>query len=577
MLLRPALLAALLLAPLAALHAADAPRPGAKPNVIFILTDDQGWGDARFAGHPYVQTPNLDRLAAQSTWFQQFYVAATVCSPSRVAFMTSHYPARHHIHGHLADHPQNEARSMPNWLDTEVTTLADLLKTAEYATAHFGKWHLGSGPGAPPPTDYGFDVAKVVNGNGPTLGDEEKDPFFRAKSTAMIVDETIAFMRAHRDFPFYINVWTLLPHALLKPTPEQLAVYADLQPKADDPAFGTWMRKYLAGAEDLRSQMQVYCASLTDLDTQIGRLLDALDEMRLADNTIIFFSSDNGPEDYRVRNAANAGVGSTGNLRARKRSMYEGGIRTFGLLRWPGHAAAGRVDETSVIGGVDFLPTICRLTGIVVPADVKCDGEDVSDIWLGTSRPRTQALHWEWLFNVQGAEDGYLPPMLAIRDGDWKLFVSHKGTGAQLFNIPKDAGEAHNVARSNPEIVKSLTDNALAWAKTLPPSPARETAAATGRPQDTSSAREDKAKAKHKAKGEPAATGDLTEKKDGRPAASDRHETFKRWDTDHDGKLKLEEYKNGLKKSDAEERFKRFDTNHDGELTEAEFVKAGKP
>jgi len=573
----PLIVAALLLTPFCAARAADTTKPAKRPNVIFILTDDQGWADARFAGHPYVKTPNLDRFASQGTWFKQFYVAATVCSPSRAAFMTSHYPARHHMHGHLAEHPQNQARSMPDWLDPKVPTITRLLSESGYATAHFGKWHLGSGPGAPPPTDYGFDVAKVVNGNGPALGDEGKDPFFRAKSTAMIVDETIAFMRAHRDSPFYINVWTLLPHALLKPTPEQLAVYADLQPKADDPAFGPWMRKYLANASALRSQMQVYCASLTDLDTQLGRLFAALDELKLADNTIVFFSSDNGAEDYRIGNAKNAGVGNTGPLRARKRSIYEGGIRTFGLLRWPGHVAAGRVDETSVIGGVDFLPTICRLTGVGVPGDVKRDGEDVSDIWLGTSRPRTKALHWEWLFNVQGVADGYLPPMLAIRDGDWKLFVSHKGTGAQLFNIPKDAGEEHDVASSNPEIVKSLTDKALAWVKTLPPSPARDTAAATGRPQDTSAAREDKAKAKRKAKGEPAANGDATGKKDGRPAASDRHAVFKRWDANHDGKLSLEEFKKRLKTSDAEERFKRFDTNHDGELTEEEFVKAGKP
>jgi len=109
-----------------------------------------------------VRTPHLDRLAREGTWFQQFYVAATVCSPSRVTFMTSQYPARHHIHGHFADHPQNKARSMPNGLDPDVTTLPDLLKTAGYATAHFGKWHLGSGPGAPPPTDYGSDILAVI-------------------------------------------------------------------------------------------------------------------------------------------------------------------------------------------------------------------------------------------------------------------------------------------------------------------------------------------------------------------------------------------------------------------------------
>ncbi|MGA0133443.1 MAG: sulfatase-like hydrolase/transferase, partial [Opitutales bacterium] len=292
-----------------------------QPNVIFILTDDQGWGDAKFAGHPYVKTPNLDRLAKEGTWLRQFYVAATVCSPSRAAFMTSHYPARHLIHGHFADHAQNAARSMPDWLDPEVTTLPDLLKQAGYATAHFGKWHLGSGEGAPAPDALGVDVSKTVNSNGPSLGDEGKDPYFRAKSTALMVDETIGFAKANKDRPFYVNLWTLVPHARLNPTPEQLAVYADLRPKADDPAFGEWTRKYYANAKDLRSQMQVFCASLTDLDTQIGRLLDALDELGLTNDTLIFFSSDNGPEDYRIGNASNAGVGST--VRARRAARRE--------------------------------------------------------------------------------------------------------------------------------------------------------------------------------------------------------------------------------------------------------------
>jgi N-acetylgalactosamine-6-sulfatase len=534
-------------------------RAAQRPNVIFILTDDQGWNDAHFAGHPYVKTPNLDKFASQSTWFRQFYVAATVCSPSRCAFMTSHYPARHFVHGHFATHEQNAARTMPDWLDPQTPTLATLLKGAGYATAHFGKWHLGNGPGAPPPTAYGFDVSSTVNSNGDQLGDE-KEPYFRAKSTALIVDHAIDFIKKHQDGPFYVNVWTLLPHAPLKPTPEQLKVYEDLSPSANDAAFGPWMQSYLANAKDLRSQMQVFCASLTDLDTQIGRLFAALEEMKLADNTIIFYSSDNGAEDYRIGNAANAGVGNTGPLRARKRSMYEGGIRTFGLLRWPGHVAAGRRDETSLVAGVDFLPTICKLTGVEVPSAIQPDGEDVSDIWLGTSRPRTRPLHWEWLFNVAGGEEGgYMPPMLAIRDGDWKLFVNHNGTGAQLFNIPADIGEEHDVAGEHPDIVQSLTAKALAWAKSLPQSAARDDATATGKPQD--SGRTKKPAAANAAK-----------------PPIDRAAIFKRWDKNGDGKLTLEEYTAGLaNKADAERRFNNFDTNHDGVLSEEEFVRAGKP
>jgi N-acetylgalactosamine-6-sulfatase len=398
-----------------------------------------------------------------------------------------------------------------------------------------------------------------VNSNGPQLGDEANDPYFRAKSTALIVDETIRFIKQHKDESFYANVWTLLPHAALKPTPEQLKEYEGLAPKADDPAFGPWMRKYLARAKDLRSQMQVFCASLTDLDTQLGRLFAALDELKLADNTLVFFSSDNGPEDYRISNASNAGVGNTGPLRARKRSMYEGGIRTFGLVRWPGHVAAGRVDETSVIGGVDFLPTICKLAGVDVPAALKPDGEDVSDVWLGSSRARTRPLHWEWLFNVQGAGDGYMPPMLAIRDGEWKLFVNHDGGKAQLYNIPKDAGEEHDVAAANPDIVRSLAGKVIAWQKALPPSEARDRVIATGQPQDRPG------KTARPAKSAPAKPG------------PDRGAIFKQKDTNHDGALTIEEYLFKFPdQTEGRRRFPTFDANHDGILSEQEFVRAGK-
>lgn len=548
------------LLPVPARAAETAPK---RPNVLFILTDDQGWGDAHFAGHPYVKTPHLDKFASQGTWLRQFYVAATVCSPSRTAFMTGHSPARHGVHGHFSTHEQNAARSMPDWLDPQVKTLPSLLKTAGYATAHFGKWHLGSGPGAPEPGAYGFDVYKTVNANGPQLGDEGKDPWFRAKSTALIVDETIAFLKANKDRPFYANVWTLLPHAHLNPTPEQLKVYEDLAPRADDPAFGPWMQKYLANAKDLKSQMQVFCASLTDLDTQMGRLFAALEELKLADNTLIFYSSDNGAEDYRISNAANAGVGSTGPLRARKRSMYEGGIRTFGLVRWPGHVAAGRVDETSVTGGVDFLPTICSLAGVPVPPAVQPDGEDVSDVWLGAVRPRTRPLHWEWLFNVQGED--YTPPMLAVREGDWKLFTRHDGTHAQLYNIPQDIGEATDVAARHPDVVQALTARALAWQKTLPPSPARDQVMATGKPQDRGGA--GKARAKGKATPAP---------KNGKPAPS-RQVIFQQKDSNHDGRLTLEEYLHNFPDpAEGRRRFPTFDKDADGLLTETEFVRAGK-
>ncbi len=432
-------------------HAADDAR---RPNVVFVLTDDQGWGDAAAWGHPYYKTPNLDRLTRESRRFGQFYVANPVCSPSRTAFMTGCYPARFRVHGHFATHEQNEARAMPDWLDPRVMTITRRFKEAGYVTGHFGKWHLGSGEGAPEPGAYGIDDYVTLVSNGPQLRDKSAPPeeHWWGKSTSIIMDHALAFLRDNRDKPFYLNIWTLVPHATLDPTPEQLAVYKDLDPRADHPAFGKWTQDYYRDAEDLRSQMQVFAASITDLDTQIGRLLDTLKELGLEENTILFFSSDNGPEDYHIRNAANAGVGFAGPHRARKRSLYEGGLRQPLLVRWPGRIAPGVFDETSVVGSVDFLPTVCTLTGVKLPDELKLDGEDVSDILLtGETRPRRGPLYWEWRSSVAGNPD-FAPPPVSIRDGKWKLMTTVDRSRVELYDIPADPAEMENVAAARPEV-----------------------------------------------------------------------------------------------------------------------------
>lgn len=518
-----------------------------RPNIIFLLTDDQGWGDAAAWGHPYYKTPNLDRLTRESRRFGQFYVANPVCSPSRTAFMTGCYPARFRVHGHFATHEQNEARAMPDWLDPKVMTITRQFKDAGYVTGHFGKWHLGSGEGAPEPGAYGIDDYVTLVSNGPQLRDKNAPPeeHWWGKSTGIIMDHALAFLRQNRDKPFYLNIWTLVPHAKLDPTPEQLAVYKDLNPRADHPAFGKWTQDYYRDAEDLRSQMQVFAASITDLDTQIGRLLDTLKELGLEENTILFFSSDNGPEDYHIRNAANAGVGFAGPHRARKRSLYEGGLRQPLLVRWPGRIAPGVFDETSVVGSVDFLPTVCALTGVKLPDELKLDGENVSDILLtGATRPRKGPLYWEWRSSVAGNPD-FAPPPVSIRDGKWKLMTTVDRSRVELYDILADQAEMENVAAAHPEVVERLTRLALDWKATLPP----------GEEQP-------RPKVKAKAQAKPARV---------------RATIFKTKDTNQDGKLSLEEFLHNFPdQAEGRRRFPTFDANHDGILSEEEFVKMGK-
>ena len=424
-----------------------------KPNIIFILADDLGWGDLGCYGHPIIKSPNLDKLAKQGTLFTQFYVLGSVCSPSRCAFMTSHFPARERIHGHFAAHEQNEARGMPDWLDPKVETLPRLLKQAGYVTAHFGKWHLGNNPGAPPPTAYGFDESKTVNSNGP--GWDEPDSSFRAKSTTAIVDETLRFIKANPGKPFYVNFWSLVPHATLNPTEEQMKPYE---------------RFSLGRGIPHKTTQQIFYSSVTDLDTQVGRLMDELDKMGLADNTLILFSSDNGPEDIHIANAGHSGIGSAGPFRGRKRSLYEGGVRLPFIVRWPGKVPAGRIEDKSVVASVDFLPTICKLAGVPLPVGDKLDGEDVGDILFGQSRPRTTSLMWEWRFNIAG-ETMHHSPMLAIREGDWKLLMNPDRSRIELYDIPRDATQLNNAAEKHPDIVQRMSEKLLAWQATLPPGP----------------------------------------------------------------------------------------------------------
>jgi len=424
-----------------------------KPNFVFIFADDLGWGDLGCYGNRQIKTPNLDELAKKGILFTQFYVNGSVCSPSRTSIMTSHFPARHGVHGHFATHKQNEVRAMPDWLDPKVHTVTKLLNDAGYTTGHFGKWHLGSGTGAPTPGDYGIDEHSTRTSSGPQI-EGTNNPYFRAKSTAKIVDKTIQFIESNRDKPFYVNVWTLVPHATLHPTDEQMKAY----------------ERYAPRGVPYKGAKQIYYASITDLDQQIGRLVKRIDELGLADNTVIVFSSDNGPEDFDIRNAVHSGIGDTGPFRGRKRSIYEGGIRMPFIVRWPGRVPAGKVDDTSIVAGVDWLPTVCSLAGVKLPKGLNPDGEDMSAALLGKPKPRTRPLMWEWRFRIFG-DMAHKCPMLAIRDGKWKLLMNPDRSRIELYVIPRDPTELDNVADQHPDIVKKLSERLLKWQKTLPAGP----------------------------------------------------------------------------------------------------------
>ncbi len=432
-------------------------QPQPRPNFIFLFCDDLGWGDLPAYGHRNVDAhggwtvrgelkmPHLDRMAREGTRFTQFYVASGVCSPSRAAVMTGQFPARLGIHYYIAGAEQNRRRGIAGHLDPGTPTVTRLLQQAGYATAHFGKWHLGRRKQAPEPTEYGIDrYDSCIRG---TDG--------RVRSSERIADETIAFAEANRDRPFFINAWIYDPHSPLHPTEEMMAPYANLTPR--------W--------GDNKGAMQVYYGVLTNLDRHIGRVLDRLDQLGLSENTVVIFSSDNGPESGLIPFVSHyGGAASAGPFRGLKRSLYEGGVRVPFIVRWPGKTPAGAVDNDTVISGVDFLPTIARLAGVDLPAGIHLDGEDLSAVFRGKPLGKARPLMWENRYPVYGHVLDK-SPILAIRDGKWKLLMNPDRSRMELYDIPRDPSELDNLARERPEVVARLSRLVLGWQATLPKGP----------------------------------------------------------------------------------------------------------
>lgn len=423
-----------------------------KPNILFILADDLGWGDLSCYGNRKFRTPNLDKLAKEGILFTQYYQAGSVCSPSRAALMTARFPAELSIHGHLATPAQNAARNMPDYLDPKVPTLPRLLQQSGYTTIHVGKWHLGRWPkDVPDLQNYGFDIARWIDCQE---GDRNLWRVVeRPVASRELVNATIETLSQVKGRPFYCQLWLNDPHGPLAPSAEQMATFRRGVP------------------DGFTSPLMVYAATVTEMDRQIGRLLIALDEFGLRENTLVIFSSDNGPEDIDIGNASWSGYGSAGPLRARKRSLYEGGIRVPFIVRWPAGATARGVNQETVICGVDILPTICDLACISLPQEVKSTirGESMAHAFRGEKlATRTTPLFWEWRFRIFN-HPWNRSPILAVRDGPYKLLFNPDGSRIELYEVLKDPGESKNIAEQHPEIVKRLTEMGLTWQKSLPP------------------------------------------------------------------------------------------------------------
>lgn len=436
-----------------------------RPNILFVLIDDMGWGDFSCFGNKEIQTTNIDRLAAEGLRFEQFYVNSPICSPSRVALSTGQYPTRWQITSFLNNRKENERRGMAQWLDPKAPMLARILHDAGYATGHFGKWHMGGQRDvgeAPLITHYGFDTTLTsFEGLGPrilplldaydgkepqkySLGSDKlgHGPIFwekRDKISSHFVNAALAFIDKAQDIkrPFYVNVWPDDVHSPFYP------------PKA---------------RRGSSARHELYSGVLKTLDDQLAPIFDRIrNDSKLRNNTLILVCSDNGPE---------GGAGSAGPLRGFKGMLYEGGIRSPLVVWGPGFVAkekAGSNNSSSVLAGIDLAPSVLKLAGVTQPTEVDFDGQVLTDVLLGQSnssrskpiffrRPPDRPHH-----NVEGNL-----PDLAIRDGHWKLLCEYSGASPQLYKIHTDAGETTNVAAANLEIVERLTTTLLDWNNSMP-------------------------------------------------------------------------------------------------------------
>lgn len=516
---------------------ADAVFARSRPNILFILSDDLGWGDPSCYGNRKFRTPVIDRLARQGTLFTQYYQGGSVCSPSRGTLMTGRWPSELRIHGHLATAKQNEERGMAQFLDPRTATLPRLLKQAGYATAHVGKWHLGRPPDAGESLSaYGFDVAHFIDGKNGTTNVWSVSE--RPHATKLMVEEALSVLESLTNGPFYCQLWLNDPHAALAPSDEQMAPFRGQEPKGFTTPFA------------------VYAATVTEMDRQIGRVLDKLDALGLSKNTIVIFSSDNGPEDIEIGNATWSGIGSAGPLRGRKRSLYDGGTRVPFLVRWPqGGAPAGQVNTQTVVSGADLLPTVCELAGVALPDEVKAQmrGQSVAPAFRGDKTfHRSVPLMWEWRFRVFN-HPWNRSPELAIRDGQWKLLLNPDRSRVELYDSENDPGEQLNVAADQAEVVRRLSDEVLAWQRSLPPGPVEPEAGHNDYPWPQ----------------EGAVSKQETE----------RGPLFEKSDKNKDGVLSLDEYLSNFpekSKDVGRGRFPTFDTDKNGVLSRDEFIYMGR-
>ena len=423
-----------------------------KPNIIFIFADDWGYGDLSAHGSTWIETPHIDKMIKKGMDFSNFTVNSPVCSPSRVAVMTGQFPARQSIHQHFQGWKAHKKRGMPDWMDATDISLPRAFQEAGYKTAHFGKWHLGwSSKDAPKESEYGYDEYATFNGTK-TIN--------IAKGGSIGVDYAEKFIKENKNKPFFINLWLHEAHTAHYP-----------------------QERFMDKFGKLDEQKQVYASIIAEGDEAVGRIMNLLKELDIDDNTLVVFSTDNGPEwegsekeklhKGDVENGVEGlgkyySVGETGGLKGQKRSLFAGGIRVPFVAMWPNVIPKGVEDTTSVVTAVDLLPTFYEVAGIKMEKDYKPDGESILSAFKAEKFKRTKPIFWEWR-GGDGHEHTW--PSLGVRDGDWKLVLDPKKDRYELYNLVNDWKEEVDLSKSNPKKASELLVMVKAWKASLPTEP----------------------------------------------------------------------------------------------------------
>ena len=437
---------------------------GRKPNIVLVLVDDMGWTDAACYGSKYFDTPNIDRLAAAGMKFTDGYAACAVCSPTRAAVMTGRYPARLGVTDWIRARfqggkiPANKVNpsvsgwtragkgklSCPQnalWMELEEITIAEALKPAGYTSCHIGKWHLGPDDWYPDRQGFDYNIGGCDHGQPPSYF----DPYERGRQgniptlkprkpgeylTDREADEAVKFITKHKDGPFFLYM-------------AHYAVHTPLMGKKDV------VERYKAKAPT-NQKNPTYAAMVESVDDALGKIIGALESLKIADNTMVIFTSDNGGL-----------LGPTSNLplRSGKGYPYEGGIREPLIVRWDGVVKPGATCKVPVTS-VDYFPTVCQVAGVPLPAGRAIDGESIMPLLRQTGGLKRKAIFWHFPHYR-----GRVVPYSIIREGKWKLLKRYAGKPFELFDLDADLAEKTDLAAKMPDKVKELDAKLAAWLK----------------------------------------------------------------------------------------------------------------